>query len=353
MRQAAIVRDLGGRASVFALADAFSDADAHRFKDAAVMNLPIVGPRQLGYAPGLLDVLTGADLDVLHLHGLWMYPSRAATLWKRATRRGYLVSAHGMLDPTTVNRRRWKKVLGRVLYEEASWRTADRFHALTAQEAVNIRRQVGAADIRVIPNAAPRPTARATCRDGPARYLYLGRIHPHKNLAAMIDGWERADMGRDCVLDIAGFGDEVAVAELRTRVMRSGPSVRFVGPVHGDAKRDLIAASRFMVLASLGEAMPMAILEGWSAGTPAIVSLSSNLSEGIASGAAIACETDAASIARAFERSRAIGREQWQGMSQAARALAQGPYSAAMVATQWSTVYRDLSGQKEHGVGTA
>jgi poly(glycerol-phosphate) alpha-glucosyltransferase len=340
VRQAAMIRALGGEALVFALRDAFSDADASRFAPGAVRHFPIVGPRQIGYAPDLMQALLGAELDLLHLHGIWMYPSRAATRWRQRTGRPYLISVHGMLDPTTVNRRPWKKALGRLLYEKASWRVADAFHALTVTEARNIRTHVPVGEPIVIPNAAP--PALAAARSGPqgARYLFLGRIHPQKNLGGLIKAWGAAALGGDAELVIAGWGDSGDVAALEADIAAAGPSLRFLGPVHGEAKQDLLASARFTILPSLGEAMPMTVLEGWAAGVPAIVSHQSNLPEGLAAGAALACGTDPESIAAALRQAHALDDAGWRAMAEAGLDLVRGPFSAEVVAAQWAAVYR-------------
>ncbi|MFC0588676.1 glycosyltransferase [Novosphingobium aquiterrae] len=343
LQQAAMIRALGGEALIFALHDAYSDTDAVRFVPSTVATFPVSGPRQFGYAPGLVKALIDAELDLLHLHGIWMYPSRAATQWRRATKRPYLISAHGMLDPTTVNRRPWKKAIGRIGYEQASWRAADAFHALTKQEAANIRGQVGKARVIVIPNAAPMPNA-DNLRDMPApKYLFLGRIHAQKNLRALMSAWRIGAMDRNGGLLIAGWGDPAEEARVRADADYPGSAVRLLGPVHGAEKQALLASARFMVLPSLGEAMPMSILEGWAAGLPAIISTQSNLPEGIAAGAALACETDPASIAAALRQAAAMNDDEWQAMSRAGVALVEGPFSAQTVAAQWARAYRGES----------
>ena len=57
-----------------------------------------LGPPALGFAPRLAPVLQGWAPDVLHLHGLWMYPSAVAGAWARRCVGPLMVSPHGMLD---------------------------------------------------------------------------------------------------------------------------------------------------------------------------------------------------------------------------------------------------------------
>ena len=80
--------------------------DGRSFGDIPVRLAKIRGPSSFAYAPHLVRQLLDADLDVLHVHGLWMYMSIAAWRWARATGRPYVVSPHGMLDPWALDNNR-------------------------------------------------------------------------------------------------------------------------------------------------------------------------------------------------------------------------------------------------------
>ncbi|MDE2301882.1 MAG: glycosyltransferase [Sphingomonadales bacterium] len=331
-RQAAMIRAAGGEARVFALAVPGSEATAslHRTH----------GPAVIGYAPSLLAALRAARLDCLHLHGIWMYPSRAGALWARATGRPYVVSPHGMLDPWITARGRWKKALARCGYEKASWRRARLFHALSADEAADIARATGHGAITVIPNAAP-PLAMAGAARGAGHVVYLGRIHPKKNLAALVAGWRQARLPAGSRLTIAGWGAAADVARLAAAI-GDAPDIAFAGPLFDAAKHDLLRSARFTILPSLSEGLPMAVLEGWAAGTPALLSEACHLPEGIAAGAAIGCGTTPDTIARALERALALDAPDWEAMAAAARGLAAGHFGAATIAARWVGAYGAL-----------
>lgn len=336
---AALIRGLGGEAPVFALEDRHSAEDSRRFAGSELKFCPVSGPAQFGYAPRLLPALLAAELDCLHLHGTWMYPSRAATRWAWVTGRRYLISPHGMLDPMATRRRPWKKWLGRLAYERTSWRTASAFHALTATEAGNIRREAGDVPLVVIPNAGPAPGTELPTPRQPL-VVFLGRIHAVKNVPALIEGWRRARLPDAARLVIAGWGEPAEVARLEAQLAGAGPGVSFVGPAYGEAKEELLNAARFMILPSHSEAMPMAVLEGWAAGTPAIITPECNLPEGFAVGAALACGRSPDGIARALEQALALDDQAWLGMAHAARELAGGTFAAATIAERWAAAYR-------------
>lgn len=336
--QSRIIRELGAEAVVFAIADEHTRQDEHRFGPVKIVASEAVGPRQIGFAPALPARLLAAGLDCLHLHGIWMYPSRAATLWARKTGRAYIVSPHGMLDPWIVSRGRWKKALARGGYERTSWQAATRLHALTGREAHDIARETGRRDSIVIANAGPEPGRERGHMPAPV-LAYIGRIHPKKNLAALIAAWTRSRLPQGARLVLAGWGDERDVAALRREVAAAGPAVEFLGPVYGTEKQDLLDRARFVILPSLSEGLPMAVLEAWAAGTPTIMTGECNLAEGFQAGAAVQCGYDEQAISAALERALALPEQDWLAMSAAALNLARSEYSPARIAGNWEQAY--------------
>ena len=343
LAQAQIIAACGGEPIVFALADEHSAADRVRFGNAAVQVFPVRGPKQIGYAPTLTAALLAAQLDCLHLHGIWMYPSRAGADWALARTkgggRGYVISPHGMLDPWITSRGKWKKALARGGYERAGWRCASFLHALTEREAADIARESGREDRIIIANAAP-PVGPAPTEARAPHLAYIGRIHPKKNLLALLAAWSQANRPSDSLLTIAGWGEPGDVAALEAAVRAAGPSAQFVGPVYGPAKQALLAQARFVVLPSLSEGLPMAVLEGWAAGTPTVMTDACNLPEGFAGNAAIACGASRDELTTALEAAFALGPDQWLAMAAKAQALAAGPFSAETIAARWAEAYQ-------------
>lgn len=348
--QAALIRASGGEAVVFALADAHGEEDRVRFAPSPVQLAAVSGPAQVGYAPELARMLDAAGLDLLHLHGIWMYPSRAGTLWTRRNARPYVISPHGMLDPWITARGRWKKALARVGYERASWAAASHFHALTPREAADITRESGRDDSIVIPNAGPDAVQMGTEPRGPDVF-YIGRIHPKKNIAALIAGWgqlvEADAFPPHARLTIAGWGEAGDVAELRRLLNGAPASIEFIGPCFGEDKARRLAEARFVILPSLSEGLPMVALEAWAAGAPVLMTEECNLPEGFASGAALDCGYSPASIAASLQVALALPRAEWQTMAQAGLGLASGVFAAATVAARWAECYAGLIGGKQ------
>ena len=198
-----LIRLSDARVSVLTLQDPFTERDRAAWKGIPLRALPRVGPRGLGYSPDLRRTLLDGNFDLLHNHGIWMFPSCAATRWRAATGRPYLVTPQGMLDPWALRNSAWKKRLAGWLYENSHLRRAACLHALSESEASAIRAYGLKNPICVLPNGidlppsldAPPPEWEDGGTRGAKVLLYLGRLHPKKNLLNLLGAWAAAQQG--------------------------------------------------------------------------------------------------------------------------------------------------------------
>ena len=65
----------------------FGGIDEHTFEDQAnwapvpLSLQPVAGPKAVGFQRGLATRLESYHPDLLHVHGIWMYPSLATVRW--------------------------------------------------------------------------------------------------------------------------------------------------------------------------------------------------------------------------------------------------------------------------------
>ena len=345
------------RVSAIGLADDMTATDAEAWEGINVKAFPVRGPTALGYAPRLTGALQSEAADVLHLHGLWMYPSAAAQAWSRHTGRPVVISPHGMLDSWAVRNSRWKKRLVGALYEHRNLRNAACLHALCEAEAEGIRSYGLGNPICVIPNGvdlpaysddAGPPWTGAIPTDANV-LLYLGRLHPKKNLQALVDAWHGAASFPGAEywwLVIAGWDQAGYKQHLRRRVDELAvPRVWFAGPQFKEAKTATFRHAAAFVLPSLSEGLPMTVLEAWSYGLPVLMTPECNLPRGFEAGAALRIGSDTGSLVeglRALFAENAAGREE---IGRRGRALVESDYSWPRVAEQMIKVYRWVLGE--------
>jgi glycosyltransferase involved in cell wall biosynthesis len=343
--------------AVFGLQDDATATDSAAWEGLDVTAAPTRGPRQFGFSRDLDLALAEADLDLLHIHGLWTYTSVASRRWADATARPYVITPHGMLDPWAVRNSRWKKILARLLYESAHLRGAACLHALCEGEAQAMRNLGLRNPICVIPNAvelpsgSPTPTASpvvAGAADGPI-LLYLGRLHPKKGLIQLLNGWRiaRDEIGEKMSrwqLVLAGWDQDRHEAELKQLCSALGVarSVHFVGPVFGAKKHALLRAAAALVLPSVSEGLPLAVLEAWSYARPVLLTPECHLSEGIRAGAAISVEPTPLSIAAGIVNLISMPASGRTAMGERGLALLKQRFILSRVVHEIEEVYRWL-----------
>jgi len=342
--------------NAFGLEDRFSNSDRPLWNGVSLRLAKVMGPRSFGYAPQLGELLRAAKIELLHVHGLWMYPSIACCLWSRG-HRPYIVSPHGMLDPWALRNSAWKKKIAGWLYENRHLRGARCFHALCEAEAAAIREYGLRNPVAVIPNGVDLPAEREgfsapwakILPEGVRVLLFLGRLHPKKNAASLIRAWgatQGATQDGWCLV-IAGWDQGGHKGELLALAQELGLEQRiwFSGPLFGEEKDAALRSASAFVLPSLSEGLPMAVLEAWAYGLPVLMTPECNLTEGFGAGAAIRIGHDPEAIARGLEQLFAMKDTERAEMGARGRKLVEEKFSWPKIARQMKEVYEWVLGK--------
>jgi glycosyltransferase involved in cell wall biosynthesis len=348
--------DRGVEVQVYGLKDKALELDSLPYRGVpvcAVSSWPTPGLR---VAPALDRALREDRVDVVHLHGLWLYPSIATLRWRLRTKRPVVISAHGMLDAWALTNSAWKKQIAMTLFERQNLQGAACIHALNRRELAAVRAIGLQTPVAVIPNGVDLPDVGRTldapeCLAGEQRrvLLSLSRMHPKKGLSETIAAWarlhaEKASVADDWVLVLAGWDDGGHVSKLRQEAtdLGVGASVRFVGPVFGSEKQRLFARADAFILASFSEGQPMAVLEAWSYGVPVLMTNACNLAEGFEHGAAIEIPTDPVTMASIL--ADALADPALMALGAAGRRLVECNFSWSTVANDLAAVYSWITG---------
>jgi glycosyltransferase involved in cell wall biosynthesis len=344
---------------VFGLEDEATAADRDAWRPVPIDVSTVRGPRSFGYSPHLASRLGSAAVDILHVHGLWMFTSIAARLWSVRTRAPYLISPHGMLDPWALKHSRWKKRIVSALYELDHLRRATCLHALCDAELEAIRAFGLRNPVCVIPNGVAavdrRTSHRAQWRsDMPENanvLLYLGRLHPKKGLESLLLAWSELHSSGDKAalnwyLVIAGWDQGSHRTTLEAIALRRGirDRVRFVGPQFGMEKDATFLSSDAFILPSLSEGMPMTVLEAWAYGLPVLMTPQCNLPEGFARGAALPVDPNREGIARQLKALFAMSDDCRRQLGARGLNLVRTRFNWAIIADQLESVYRWVFG---------
>ena len=345
---------LGSESMVTGLKDEFFETDC-RSRSVQVIAGKVRGPRAVGYSPEL-GRLMGSQIrstDVVHSHGLWMYPGALAFQLSQRTGCKRVVSPHGMLEPWALQNSRWKKRTAGWLFEKRNLRTADCLHALCHAEADNFRNYGLPNPIAVIPNGVDlkksRPSReKQTCvhehpeMKGRQLLLFLSRIHPKKGLTHLLRAWASLRLqDRNWSLIVAGPDESSHESELRELASSLGISrhTLFTGPVYGEEKDRLLCAADAFVLPSLSEGFSMAVLEAAAAGLPVLLTKECNFPELAAAGAAIETPAGAPGVAAGLARFTELSEAQRNSMGTRGFELVRDSYAWPAIAKEMLRVY--------------
>lgn len=156
--------------------------------------------------------------------------------------------------------------------EARGLRTYRQVIVLTDYSAEVVRGLNPKTEIFVIPNGVtldrvdPGPASKT--RD---EFLVLGRIAVHqKGLDLLLDAVSMVASRLPWVVTIAGAGSPKDENLLRRRIAAVGRTVRFLGPVSGGAKTELISRCGALLMTSRFETQPLSVLEGFSMAKPLV-----------------------------------------------------------------------------------
>ena len=276
----------------------------------------VVTSMTCGYPVGEVDVRlmpepTAVDFqpDIVHLHSLWSPYVHKMAVWCRKRGIPYVISPHGTLTRWALRYKWWKKVPALILYQYQDLRKASAFHVTVPAEVVDVRRLGLRQSVTVAPLGVKRHPAEemyATHND----ILFLGRIHPVKNLDSLLKAWAEiaADARKNWRVIVAGpddighqeelkklanelglrvrdfsselefgkkqilGGNEVPLGVYQEKLAASEADIVFTGPVYSETKDWLYRQSRYFVLPSHSENFGGVVLEALAAGTPCIAS---------------------------------------------------------------------------------
>lgn len=228
------------------------------------------------------------DMDFVHLHSLFLWPTFQAARIAKKYGIPYCISPHGALVPELLaSKSRYIKKVAFHLFENKNLSGASFIHATAKLEEINIRSvQVPIAKIEIIELGVDFLIAQEDSSyyepilDISTPYLlFLGRISWKKRIDRIIAALSY--VRTDIHLVIAGYDDEGLIISLKKMSDDLGLSgrVHFYNPVEGRQKQELLSNAMALVLPSIHENFGMVILESWVNSRPVILSPNIGLAE--------------------------------------------------------------------------
>lgn len=233
------------------------------------------------FAPGLLAVLPRqvARADAVYVWGILVWPLPVLTVLCRLFGKPLVISPRGMVFPEALATKGGRKRLFlAVLRRIAGARVV--YHVTSEEEARAVREIFPGARTIEVPNGVEVPAEVPSPEVGRPYLLFLGRIHPHKQIERILSAfavyarWARSLGGEPPAdLVLAGSGDESYQRSLEQAAAQEGiaPWVRFLAHVEGADKARLLAGAEGLILASKSENFGLSVAEALAHGTPCVV----------------------------------------------------------------------------------
>lgn len=343
-----------------------------------------------------VEALSQLRLDsstILHIHTFWGRYCLKAMSWARCLGIPYVLSPHGALMPEAVKVHYWKKLLCLGLYC-ANYRQAKGYHATVKPEVDSVHRFLGA--------CRPIVVAPLGCEIGEPKFVgpsksdkyrdvvFVGRIHPVKNLDSLIRSWslfnqkkvnnlcqpvfstyslrlviagsndvghqeELVELAQSMGLKVADFshdlefgkkqilgGGEVPVETFQNRLADCDADVVFTGPVYSHAKDWMYRHAWVSVLPSHSENFGGVVIEALAQGTPVIASRETpwQVLETAGCGWWIAANPE--NLATALQNALNLSWDERRELSQRARRLVENQYSWQSSAKKVVSFYATL-----------
>ena len=317
-----------------------------------------LGKRLRGWSPALgsaIADIAAHGVDIIHHHGLWMYPG----IYARRVAIGYskplVISPRGMLDEWALERGSARKALASLAYERKNLRAARLLHATSRMEADAIRRNQLMQPIAIIPNGVEVPNAVV----GPGReaidasypvlrgrrwLLFMGRLHPKKGLDMLVQAWSllAPDFPEWHLVvagpDLDGYGAELSATIARDPTLAH--RIVATGMVEGTAKEALLAHADLFVLPTRSENFGITVAEALGRGVPVVTTTAAPWSELVSRGCGWWVPPDTPAITKALQTAMSLAPEERKAMGERGRCYAVQEFSWDSIGARMADVYR-------------
>jgi glycosyltransferase involved in cell wall biosynthesis len=318
----------------------------------AIHAFPIAWPGPLRRSPGLAEFLAreGGSFDLIHVHGLWQWPGVYGRRSAARHHRPLVISPRGMLEPWALDQRRWLKRLAMGTWEGRNLAACRMLHATSDQEAARFLALGLQSPIRVIPNGVDLPSLPTQQRIA-ARptLLFLSRFHPVKAGDRLIHAWAGlwAEFP-EWQLVLAGPDPDGYRSLWEALAASSGipaTSIRFLDPVAGQEKLDLLASASLLVLPSHSENFGNVVLEALASGVPVLAARGTPWASLETHGCGWWVSNDPAELQQALRTALALPGPARQAMGEAGRTWSQ-EFAWDRVASAMAAAYTTVLGSR-------
>jgi glycosyltransferase involved in cell wall biosynthesis len=225
-----------------------------------------------------IEITNSYRIDVIHIHGVWMYPQYIAAKFAVKNKIPFIISSHGMYEPWLWTKGRIKKNIYFNFLIKSLFSKASKIHAITPAEKNNLKKFFSYSKLIEIPNliSFKKPFDK-TVNSKENYVLFLGRLHEKKGIELLIIAFSKLKKG-DLILKIAGeFNQYKFILDKLIEKLGLQKKVQFLGLVTGEEKIKLFKNAYLFVAPSYSEVIGMVNLEAALQKTPVITTFQTGI----------------------------------------------------------------------------
>jgi glycosyltransferase involved in cell wall biosynthesis len=283
--------------------------------------------------------------DVVHLTGVYNFPTFPTIWWGRSLKKPLIWSPRGALQ-------RWEgssRIGLKKVWDFLWYHTADRadltMHVTSEHERRETLARFPKLGMAMIPNGVDVPAEISRVeKQEELRLLFIGRLDPKKGIEALLKACSLIDSAPPWRLAIAGWGAPEYISQLKKQIYALGVEgrVEMMGEVLSEAKKKLFERSDVTLVPSHTENFAIVVAEALAHGVPVIASKGTPWSRLEQMKCGLWVENDPQTLADAI---RSISVMPLQSMGSIGREWMQKEFSWRTVTEQMLGLYHRCAGR--------
>lgn len=247
-------------------------------------------------------VKTLKKYDFIHIHGLWNMLTIFSIIVSIKLKKKLIIHPHGMLLDQAIKRPNFfKSLIKKILINIFKYFYNKNIVcvAITKQEYLSIRKKFKKLKIFLISNKVPvfkKKKINYKDIEKKKNIIFLGRIHPHKNLDLIIDSFNLAKLDQSWKLKIYGLKDDLQYMKHIKKKISLSKNIFLLKPIFDQKKFKVMNSSWLNILVSESEVLSLSVLEAANSALPSLIS--KNLERLSNDNASPVCKKDKISIAK-------------------------------------------------------
>ena len=221
------------------------------------------------------------SFDLVHIHGVWMYPQYIAAKFCVKNNIPFILSIHGMYEPWLWKKGKLKKKVYFNFLTKKVFSRAKFIHAITPLEKENLQSLFTKNSVIEIPNLieeiSTEEKKQSKTKDNVNYILYLGRLDEKKGIDLLLKSFSKISNSNFKIFIAGKLNDYQKSLELLVLSLKLKDKVEFLGMVKGKEKINLIKNAFVLVAPSHSEVIGMVNLEGAILKTPVISTFQTGL----------------------------------------------------------------------------